>query len=91
VIFKDRCPKLVNEIKMWKWKKEKLGQEKFVKEEPVRLNEDACKALTYLVGGRPETPKPPESKPHAWTEKSYEKACAEQGPLLPSDEVPADG
>ena len=60
IIFKDKCPNLIREIKEWKWATAK-SVNGFVKEEPVRLKEDACKALTYLVAGRiqsAEIPKP---------------------------------
>ncbi len=60
IIFKDKCPNLIREIKEWKWEKPK-SVNGFVKEEPIRLKEDACKALTYLVAGRlqaTEIPKP---------------------------------
>lgn len=61
LIFRDKCPNLIREIKEWKWKPLRTGHEKAVHEEPVRINEDACKALTYLVAGRSmpqETPMP---------------------------------
>lgn len=61
MIFKDKCTNLIREIKGWKWKKPKAGQP-VGKEEPLRIKEDACKALSYLVGGRfmaPEVPKAP--------------------------------
>jgi phage terminase large subunit len=42
------CVNLIDEIKNWKWKPQKPGAEQ-VKEEPIRIKEDACKALSYLV------------------------------------------
>lgn len=72
VIFKDKCPNLLREIKDWRWKKARLGDEKRVKEEPVRLNDDACKALIYLVSGRPEAAPRIKDEPERWTEKTFE-------------------
>ncbi len=62
IIFKDKCPNLIRQIQSWKWKRVKLGQENKLKEEPVRIDEDACKALTYLVAGRIEASEPPQPK-----------------------------
>jgi len=56
IIFKDKCQHLVSEIQSWKWKKEIAGKEKG-KERAVRIGEDACKALIYLVSGRLQAPK----------------------------------
>lgn len=60
IIFKDKCPNLIRQIQCWKWKRAKLGQENKLKEEPVRIDEDACKALTYLVAGRLEAQEIPK-------------------------------
>lgn len=56
LIFKDKCPNLIQEIKNWKWKRPRPGQEN-LKEEAIRLKDDACKALIYLASGRPEAAK----------------------------------
>ena len=80
MIFKDKCPNLISEIKQWKWKKPRPGHEKLAKEEPVRLKEDACKALSYLVAGSlmaPDRPKKiiPEGK---MTASRFEELVNEQ-------------
>lgn len=70
IIFKDKCPNLIEEIKNWKWKKEKAGQEAFKKDTAVRVKDDACKALIYLVSGWPEAPvKPKVHRPGVWNEE----------------------
>lgn len=71
-IFRDRCPNLVRQIKNWKWKRAKVGQERMKVEEPIRIDEDACKALTYLVAGRLEAPERAKKDPRGFTESSYE-------------------
>ena len=64
IIFKDKCPNLVRQIKSWKFKTPRSSEAQTVKEEPSRIDEDACKALIYLVTGQLGTPvKPkPQSK-----------------------------
>lgn len=71
LIFADKCPNLIKEIKAWKWKQPKEGKEKLAKEEAVRLNEDTCKALIYLVSGRFDKTPLPEKKPKGLTEAKY--------------------
>lgn len=51
VIFKDKCPNLIREIKTWKYKQSRVGGDVRIKEEPSNVGEDACKALIYLTGG----------------------------------------
>ena len=77
LIFSDKCPSLIAEIKSWKWKRPALGHE-LIKEEPVRLKEDACKALTYLVAGRLQAAEVPQPR-------SKDTAKLMAGELLETD------
>lgn len=52
-IFSDKCPNLIREIKNYKRKKQLAGQEK-TDERPIKLNDDACDALRYLLMSRPQ-------------------------------------
>lgn len=65
VIYKDKCPNLIREIKAYKHKFPRPGQEK-IDERPIKLNDDTCDALRYLIMSRPQAaikPKPRSSDP----------------------------
>ena len=52
-IFRDTCPNLINEIKNYKRKPQLIGKEA-VDERPIKLNDDCCDALRYLIMSRPQ-------------------------------------
>lgn len=55
VIFADKCPQLVHELKNYKNKMMKPGQQGF-KEGPIKMNDHACDALRYSIMARPQQP-----------------------------------
>jgi len=63
-IFGDRCPNLVKELKNYKYKIPKPGAEK-TDERPVKLHDDTCDALRYLVMARPPVPTKRSTKERA--------------------------
>jgi len=78
VIFKDKCPNLVREIKSWKWKIPSR-RDHYTKEEPVRVGEDACKALIYLASGHFGATEKPKPKPNENSVDYYVKQCEKEG------------
>lgn len=52
-IFRDKCPNLIREIKNYKRKPQLAGSEK-TDERPIKLNDDACDSLRYLLMSRPQ-------------------------------------
>jgi len=44
----ENCVNLLKEIKNWKWKQLKLGQDKDMPEEPISKDNHGCDALNYL-------------------------------------------
>lgn len=74
IILKDMCPNLIREIKNYKRKTQKPWQEK-IDERPIKLNDDACDALRYLIMSRPQIPLKP--KPG-----SYDPAIPLAGELI---------
>lgn len=84
IIFADKCPNLVREIKSWKWKKpSRLDQ--YAKEEPVRVGEDACKALIYLASGHFEKTEKPQKPINENSVDYYVKQCEKEGMDLTDD------
>lgn len=58
VIFR-RCVQLIDQIKNYKYKAQKVGLEK-IPERPFKLNDDLCDALRYLIMSRPTASEPPK-------------------------------
>lgn len=75
-IFKDKCPNLIREIKQYKYKPQKPGAEK-TDERPLKINDDACDALRYLVMSRPQLPEH-EKKIVEMSADWWEKQAEEQ-------------
>lgn len=55
IIFEDKCPNLVRELKNYKRKVQKPGQQGF-KEGPQKIDDHACDALRYAIMARPQLP-----------------------------------
>ena len=78
IIFKDKCPNLIREIKNWKYKPIRLGAT-VAKEEPIRVNEDACKALIYLASGHFEKSQQAVKPAPRNSVNDYIKQCEKDG------------
>lgn len=61
-IFSDKCPQLIRQIKAWKWKKARMVGTVLEKDQTVNVDEDSCKALTYLVASRFQEYVPPKPR-----------------------------
>lgn len=61
IIYGDKCPNLIREIKTYKRKIEKPGQEK-IDERPTKLNDDTTDALRYLIMSRPQIAIKPKAR-----------------------------
>lgn len=78
-IFRDKCPNLVREIKGYKFKPVLIGKEKG-DERPIKINDDACDTLRYLVMSRPQMTFRPKLR-------SVDPAIPLAGELLQSSHV----
>ena len=78
-IFSDKCPNLMREIKNWKYPKPKPNLENARPDEPIRKNDDACKALIYLASGHFDATQKAVAPTPRGSVREYELACQKQG------------